>query len=103
MKSEEFDAEFARKPKSAEASAKVYTAPLIIDLLPLVDDAGEKQFVPATPDYTAPVPVQKRRPTGGLFDPFDPITQEMLDQIHELTLKTLNEMQYWKMPPGWKP
>jgi ferredoxin len=86
--------------------------PPIIDMLPLVDDEGDKQFVAATPDYTAPV--VRAKITGlvciqcGLPQEVCPIgpyahrsrfaslSQEMANQMYadayEASLKAMNSM-----------
>jgi hypothetical protein len=56
----------------------------IIETVPLVNADGEKMFVQATPDLVTP-PAVRRKPTGTLFDPFEPVALnwEMMRDVYE--------------------
>lgn len=58
---------------------------MTIDLVPLMREDGELEFVVATPDVVTP-PALRREPTGGLFDPVEDLhgafrgIKEMIDR-----------------------
>jgi len=68
----------------------------IIDTVPLVDDAGEKVFVQATPDVVTP-PAPYRRPCGGLFNPCIPLPtrEEMAAMIAEMRARMADLNRYY--------